>query len=168
MHKKILNRAFLLSLTFFTTMSSAREEIILGRDHVPLYRMQVPENWERIDIVITQDTKEPIALFQKESMKINVHNFPRMRIPPQAQVARWTNQDAPQRIEPQAFCGFQGLFFQSKSFLAWALEWGASKRSQDEKFSDVTFKITNYSDENIDDLTKVVRSFELIEEIKQW
>lgn len=169
MSKRKINIYYALAL-FLAAALSAREEVIPGRSTGPafLYRIEVPESWVRETIEIVEDTQKPIAEFRAGDVRVTIHNFPSMRIPPGAQVERWKKQTPPLAIESQAFSGFQGLFFDSETTLAWALEWGASRRTNEEGCADVTFKATGPVQASRAEIIRAARSFERIEAPCEW
>lgn len=156
----------------FFNVLSAREEILVGRSGTPLYRIEVPEHWQTISIIPTQDSMLPIAEFKDGTIKIVIHNFPGMRIPPAAQVDRWKRQALARYTEPQSFSGFQGLLYENENTLAWAMEWGATRREDKECFSDMTIKVTcpekAHLEERREAIHQAVKSFELIEDNCKW
>lgn len=153
---------------FLALSLQAREEVISGRKGDPLYRIEVPDTWVRTPLNVTDNTMEPLAEFKGEGVRMVIHNFPGRMIPPQAQIERWKKQSPQRLLEPAAFSGFQGLFFEGEKVLAWALEWGSSKQVSDEAASDVTIKVTGEVDRERPALIKAARSFELIEAPCEW
>lgn len=95
--------------------------LIAGRDGTPTYRADVPKQWHRIDPAHPEpDTTKPIVSFQIDSdLTLHVHSFPNLRLPPQAQVARWQRQ-TPGHVTPQTRGGFAGLFYEAATVLAWS------------------------------------------------
>lgn len=164
-----IRRWIIFSLLSFPLLVEAKVELISGRhSNEPLYRLHVPDHWKRKAVELTTDTQKPIAEFQVEGVRITVHNFPSIRIPPQAQVDRWNKQSNAEVIENQSFAGFQGLFFENNTTLAWALEWGACRRQPKEIFSDVTFKAVGAVGQFREEIIKSARSFEVIEDQCEW
>lgn len=143
-----------------------REELLPGRDGKALYRMEVPESWKRVPVEVSQDTKLPIAEFHFQEGKLVIHNFPGMNIPAIAQVERWKRQAKPRSIEPTAFSGYRGLLFEGDEVLAWALEWGATKKVDGEATSPVTLKATGHFDPQ--QIIEAVRTFEWIQAPCEW
>lgn len=94
----------------------------------PLYRSSVPISWVRQDPIgsITDTTEANCTFFileGEEKVKITFHTFPiendEIRIPPEAQIARWKRQlekgDPLQLIlQPVSQGGFSGLFFEGE------------------------------------------------------
>ncbi|MFI0434240.1 MAG: hypothetical protein ACH350_00750 [Parachlamydiaceae bacterium] len=98
-----------------------------------LYRAQVPSHWKRKDPPSNQsiiDTTEAICAFTisegQHSIRLTIHTFPilgnQIRIPPQAQVARWKGQF--EELDPittvttkEAHGGFHGLFFEGEGII---------------------------------------------------
>jgi hypothetical protein len=145
------------------------KETMGGRfTETPLYQIVVPDSWKRIrssgDI---RDTKNPIAEFEVDGLKIVIHNFPGTKIPPQAQISRWQKQkDQTYLIENQAFGGFQGLGLEGETVLAWALEPASCLRLKGEKNSDITIKATGSNIEQLrEEIIETARSFEFVEGI---
>lgn len=115
-----------------TTLTAAKEAIFDRAGH-PTYQAMIEKGWRRIDPTREEnleDTTKPICTLFLEGIKITIHNFPgEQRISPQAQVARWKNQlknldSANYRIEPVAWGGYAGLFFEGygeSAVLGWAL-----------------------------------------------
>ena len=101
---------------------------IEGRDGRELYQARVPEDWSEIEVPRTNDSREPIGQFEIDGITIWVHNFPGMRIPPMAQVARWKrqNENAITLVVNEAHGGFAGLRFEAETdtskVIAWAMQ----------------------------------------------
>lgn len=165
--------ALLLFFGFFVSEDASpyRKEVINGRGGQALYRIEVPEEWVTIQVKQNEDTREPIAEFAFGNVRFLIHNFPGMRIPPSAQVERWNRQTPSRFVEPSAFSGYQGLFFENEKVLAWALEWGACRREKEENFSDVTLKVIGPEQEiedNREAIIKAARTFENCEDLCRW
>lgn len=102
---------------------------ICGRDHIPLYRVRAPADWQVKKPDVNEsldDTKKSLCEFQiydgSDEIRITIHNFPsnsiEERIPPSAQILRWKRQFSeidPLSVSttPQSFAGFAGAFFES-------------------------------------------------------
>lgn len=163
---------------------------IAGREHRPLYRAQVPSEWKRIDpspLVSLADTTLSLCEFLIEdpqgTVRIAIHNFPthhlEQRIPPQAQIARWRQQNALAsgtscRVLPVSHGGFTGLSLQGPGILAYAMQLAVPHfriLQQHQMFqccADYTIKATGPQELLIahqDEIERFARSFELIEEI---
>lgn len=98
-----------------------------------LYRAIVPSHWNRQDASPEEslvDTTKAICEFiireNDGSIRLTIHTFPilqdRMRIPPQAQIARWKGQFDELDIVathtlPETHGGFSGLFFEGQGIL---------------------------------------------------
>lgn len=109
---------------------------IVGRQGVPVYRVRVPVEWERTAQKASTDTTQPIAEFFIEGeVRVVVHNFPGMAIPPGAQIARWKGQfekldPAEMHVQGEAWGGFSGLAFTATGLkngkklgvLGWAMQ----------------------------------------------
>lgn len=115
-----------------------------------------------------KDTREPIAAWRKEGVRLVLHNFPGTPIPPEAQVARWKRQAPAEAVEIQAFSGYAGLCYENDQTLAWALAWRATAPQDEESYSDVTFKATGPIEPLRDQIIEMVRSFERIEAPELW
>ena len=145
-----------------------REETILGRSGQPLYRIEVPAKWERVGVAASEDTTLPIAEFRAGDVRFVIHNFPGKKIPPPLQVERWKGQSKPRRIEAAAFSGYRGLVFESDTVLAWALEWGATKKGEGEEMADVTLKATGPIEKLREEVLSSARTFERMSSPCEW
>lgn len=178
----------LLFLLLLLTACSSNEpeakriEQISGRETPALYRIEVPLHWQRIEISNVSDTKNALAEFRLQEIRVTIHNFPGTKIPPQAQVERWKNQFPSQNyLTPQAFSGFQGLLLEaggqmhgaSTKVLAWALELPPVHQRMvrnTEKAADISIKATGPAaliEKYHDEIYTTARTFELIDEIPQ-
>lgn len=143
--------------------------LIDGRNEPELYQIHIPATWERVEITPSQDTKLPLAEFKSGNVRLVIHNFPGMAIPPKAQVERWKKQfsaNAYTTVQNQSFSGFQGLVFDGGEVLAWALELGHSHRG--EAAAPVTLKFTGPEseiDQKKQEIIQAARSFELHEDL---
>lgn len=201
--------AWLLFLSFSCSeirnkKASNSLELIYGRalqenERKPIYSLSLPEGWQKIEEYPAdslKDTTKPLGKWKKGEIILTVYNFPfsslQERIPPHFQVDRWRKQldAAPESIliEPQAFSGYKGLYFEGIGFLegkpssmmAWALSLGdghsftlrkIKNRTQREDdlinnlLSDITLKATGPRpslEEYHDEIVAIARSFETI------
>lgn len=179
-------KILLLGLTLL--LSCERSEQILhfpntqisGRQDSPLYQLYIPPNWQVITPQTTDyqtDTKLPLVEISKDSIKIAIHNFPAIPIPPAAQVNRWKQQIGASaykaEVTPQAWGGFEGLEFTAPGVRAWAMELAYEHErsllwddTQTEKKAPYTIKITGNEEDlraEEDEILRIVQSFELIE-----
>jgi hypothetical protein len=168
---------------------------ISARDHLPIYRIDVPGGWSRLDPsdqMDLSDTREPICSFSLGSILMVIHNFPSIRaderIPPGAQVQRWQQQfssldSVPVRINQTAFSGYAGLFFSAQGkqkkrhlgVIAWSVLLDpehyrllARSESSEQKRADITIKVTGVPEQlelYRDEIASFAESFELIEGI---
>jgi hypothetical protein len=114
-------------------------QLIAGRDEGQaaerplLYRACVPSNWIRQDPSTSAsiaDTTKSICEFyiqeEGQNIRLTIHTFPiiqgHMRIPPQAQIARWKKQfeeldPLASHILPESHGGFSGLYFEGQGIL---------------------------------------------------
>lgn len=115
---------------------------IAGREtNEPIYRAKMPDGWEQQQPgQPTADTTKALAEFflraPEGTIRLTFHNFPSEQdIPPIAQITRWKRQfehldAASVSIDPKAFSGFVGFFFEgsgklsgeTKSVLGWAMQ----------------------------------------------
>ncbi len=121
-----------------------RLEEINSRLHQPIYIVNVPDNWKRLDPSTTSlgDTRVPLVTYifseNKETFTITIHNFPLQdiqdQVPAYAQVERWKRQfDSLDQGETElvkiSYAGYTGLFFKGigiykgnqEMMLAWSL-----------------------------------------------
>ncbi len=118
---------------------SSNWQLISGRDEGHLldrpliYRALVPSDWTRRDPLSHEsisDTKKAICEFYKiednQTIRLTIHTFPiieaHLRIPPQAQIARWKRQF--DTLDPlhtllmtETSGGFSGLYFEGQGIL---------------------------------------------------
>ncbi len=158
---------------------------IPGRDQKPLYRIKVPFGWQRKLVEGSlDDTTKPICEFLIEgSVRATIHNFPNIKVPPQAQITRWKKQFSALDphgifITPQAFSGYVGLKFEGSgliegkktTMIGWSLQLAPELYSfiKGQLGSDVTIKVVgpkemveSYKEE----IERFARSFELIQDI---
>jgi len=181
---------------------------IKGRDFTnkrfPVYRINTPNSWIRCDPLPKEsltDTTKPLCEFVIKdphgAIRIAIHNFATdtidQRISPIAQVERWKRQfttisPTDISVTPQAFSGYEGLYFRgtgdlkgaNTTVLAWSLCLAPehyrmlSHAEEDmaalyrEMRADVTIKAVGRADMmelHEEDIIDFARSFELIEEI---
>jgi hypothetical protein len=163
----ILKNLFSIGILTFTWLSGL-ESVISGREGAPIYRIEASEGWEQEALQPQKDTREPIAAWRKEGVRLVLHNFPNTPIPPEAQVERWKRQAPADIIEAQAFSGYAGLKYENDQTLAWALSWRATPPEENESYSDITFKATGPIEPFRDEIIEMVRSFERIEAPELW
>lgn len=133
--------------------------IISGRSESDLYRMDVPDEWQRLEAVRTNDTTLPIAEFKTSDFKVVVHNFPDMPIPAEAQVTRWKKQNPKGVVTPITFSGYKGLMLEDTNLIAIAI----NVHQPGEKGAPVTLKATGGF--NHDKMKKILMTFETVEPI---
>lgn len=114
-------------------------QLITGRDDGQsqerplLYRALVPSSWIRQDPPAAEsiaDTTKSICEFfiheNEQTVRLTFHTFPiadhHMRIPPQAQIARWKRQFEELDLiatytQPDSHGGFSGLYFEGEGIL---------------------------------------------------
>lgn len=164
-------------------LPTAGYQDIPGRDQKPLYRIKVPFGWKRkaIDGPL-EDTTKPLCEFLIEgAVRATIHNFPNIKVPPQAQITRWKKQFSsldPQGalITPQAFSGYVGLKFEGsgliegkKTFImGWSMQIAPEFYSfvQGQLGSDVTIKVVGPKElieTYREEIERFARSFELID-----
>ena len=158
----------------------------------PLYYAKVPSDWIRHDPSQTEsisDTTKPLTEYIIESgsekIRITVYNFPKQRIPPQAQIDRWKNQF--DSLEPtQTFVknvahnGFVGLFLDVEGIMkaektkifAWAMklapEYSQYINPKEQKSADYTIKAIGpkaLMEKHRDTILTFAQNFGLIEEL---
>lgn len=183
----------LLSFSLFTSFQwkeiSSRDLPPISYKRYPLYRLMIPAGWREISPSKTEsiaDTKEPLATFEKDGIKLVIHNFPSMHIAPIAQVARWKGQypDDPS-LQSVSWSGFQGLQYEGQkneeAMMGWALSLDPLHHqalekpgsTEEEVFyhhmqADVTLKATGPHDALLklkQEICTMAHSFELIQEI---
>jgi hypothetical protein len=157
---------------------------INGRSCHPVYRALVPAEWTRHDPDkdSVADTTQPLVEYRlSDGIVITVHNFPGIRIPPAAQIARWRGQmkDCDPKCMNISSCshgGFAGLQFECKNCLAWAMQLDAGHRQKlpgnqnlhDEMKADYTIKAVGPHEKlskHRREIHDFAMSFELIQEI---
>lgn len=171
------------------------QEFIKGRGvegrKLGIYRMCVPRHWIRHDPLpddlVTDTTKSLCEFIINDPdgiIKIAVHNFPAdtldMRIPPQAQVARWKTQieeydGINSYTQPIAFGGFSGILFVgigSKMVIAAALQLSPQHfrnlAGKEQMKADVTIKAvgpTHTMKKHQDEIINAIYTFGLVDEI---
>ncbi len=131
--------SLLTSCSSNSSLPSSNWQLIGGRDDGQvlerplLYRVLVPSEWTRQDPSINEsiaDTKKSICEFyiheKDQSIRLTIHTFPfmqkQLRIPPQAQIARWKSQFEELDLvathsQPDSHGGFSGLFFEGQGIL---------------------------------------------------
>jgi hypothetical protein len=136
-----------------------------GRYTPHQYRIDLPPGWTFCPTSKTEDTRLPIALFTKQTLKLEIHNFPSLTISPLSQIERWKSKIDKGiffTLSPQSFSGFRGYKLESIGLIAFALELPGSREG--EISSPVTLKITGDPEEILnhrDELLFLSRSFEL-------
>jgi hypothetical protein len=207
---------FLLSLFLFlltgcnqtpSPPSSAHWQLIAGRNEEQstvrplLYRALVPFNWVRVDPPVKEsiaDTTKSICEFyiqeNGQTIRLTIHTFPiiqsNLRIPPQAQIARWKKQFEEldllaTHVLSESHGGFSGLYFEGQGTLkgqpmqvmGWSMqlcsgymrqltnEWHPLDRY---KRADYTIKASgppSLMNQHRSALLAFARSFELIDEL---
>lgn len=173
-------RLFFLSVTLLVSCHDPASTpplantVIDGR-HVPsLYHIYVPANWQvyypqSSDYQI--DTRLPLVEIAYASIKIAIHNFPGIEIPPQAQVERWQKQlkdlaASSIEIMPTAWSGYEGLKLTSPQVMAWAMQLAIEHERvlwqevdpQKERGASFTIKVTGLAE----DLAKEQETIEAI------
>ncbi len=168
-------------------------ETIPGREEIvgiirPVYRAKVPKDWVRLDTPKSfTDTKIANATFIiGDKIRLTVHTFPSMHIPPKAQIDRFSGQLASSTIKSHGHGGFSGLFLEGdkdeNKTLAWAFQldpelvqrlafaaYTTSEKLYYEQMSaDFTIKVSGEASlikEHRANLLQFAHSIELIEEI---
>lgn len=184
-----MNKSLLISILLLFLVGCGNSDnitfpyyVIEGRNLLPLYRIKMPLEWEQkeVDSAFTTDTTKPICeCVAFDSIRITLHHFPNLKVPPQAQIARWQKQFtsiSQQSVIPQAFSGFVGLKFegigilghQEICMLGWSLQLAPEfiPLCDALKGADVTIKIVGpreIVEQHKEELEKFARSFELIE-----
>lgn len=166
-----------------------------------LYRALVPSHWTRQDPSPEEsiiDTTKAICAFtiheNDQLIRLTIHTFPilqdRMRIPPQAQIARWKGQFEELDLVathtlPDAHGGFSGLFFEGEGILhgndtkviGWSMQLAPIFERQlnqgrdpldQYKRADYTIKASGPPDlmnKHRQEILTFARSFELIDEL---
>jgi len=134
--------------------------IISGRSESDLYRMDIPTDWQRLELAQSQDTTLPIAEFKTQDAKIVIHNFPNMPIPAEAQIARWKKQNPKGVVTPLSFSGYKGFMLEDTNLIAIAI----NVNQPGEKGAPVTLKATGGF--NHEKMKKALMTFETIDPIK--
>ena len=134
--------------------------IISGRSESDLYRIDVPQEWERIEVAKTSDTTLPIAEFKTADFKVVIHNFPNMPIPAEAQITRWKKQNPKGVVTPITFSGYKGLMLEDTNLIAIAI----NVFQPGEKGAPVTLKAAGGF--NHDKMKKTLMTFETVEPIR--
>lgn len=189
------------------SLSSSTWQLLAGRDNGDslerpvLYRALTPAHWIRCDSSVTEsiaDTTKAICEFyiqeDDRSIRLTIHTFPivesHIRIPPQAQVARWKKQFEEidclaNQILPDSHGGFSGLFFEGQGILqgtphkvmGWSMQLASIYERQlnqenspldSRKRADYTIKANGPPDlinKHRADLLLFAHSFELIDEL---
>lgn len=207
-HTTIFILLFLTSCsTNSASPSKAEWQFISGRNEEPsverpqLYRALVPPYWVRRDPPanesIADTTKCNCEFYIQEdgpSIRLTVHTFPcthsNMRIPPEAQIARWKKQfeelnELATHVQPNSHGGFSGLFFEAEGLyqgcstkvMGWSMQLASvydrslslGKHSLDHyKRADYTIKASGppaLIDKHRSDILAFAHSFELIDEL---
>lgn len=156
---------------------------IAGRDGKNTYRVRVPQGWEQKEIKGSlQDSTLPLCEFLVDgSIRLTIHNFPGLKVPPQAQIARWYKQFEEVRsdaLTPQAFSGFIGLKWEASGtmqgkemkVLGWSMQLAPefAPFAGEQKGADVTIKIVGEHElvaRHQAELEQFARSFELIDDL---
>lgn len=144
--------------------------LIPGRLEAPLYR--IDSSWPleaRVEEI--QDTRQPIAAFHPDDLKVTIHNFPfknyEQSIPPQAQIQRWIGQlkGKPYEITPTSHSGFVGFILESEGMIAAAFQLSPYYRARlqpSERCADWTLKATGNIQKYRAEILRLIDSFELI------
>ena len=168
-------------------------ETIPGREETvgiirPVYRAKVARDWVKLETPKSlTDTKVANATFVIDNgVKLTVHTFPSVHIPPRAQVDRWKEQLAFSTLKSYGHDGFSGLFLEGEKegvkTLAWTLQVDpeligrlnfvaqttAEKLYYEQMGADFTIKVsgpTELIEEHRSNLLLFANSIELIEEI---
>lgn len=168
---------FLISLLLSVVMAGCHSDApvsyqeILGRDRKPYYRIKA-SGWQRKDVEGSlEDTTKPIAEFLlADTIRATIHNFPGIKIPPSAQIARWQQQipDAKTHISAQAFSGYVGLKFEGPGVIGWSMQIGPEFPVKGETAADITIKVVGPAETllaHLEEIERFARSFELIEDL---
>ncbi len=122
-----------------------KTEEINGRSKFPIYEVQVPESWKKLESTgdNLEDTKTPLVTFlfteDNQTFTVTIHNFPLHdideQVPPLVQVDRWKRQfetldSRESELKPVAFGGYTGQFFKGvgifkgkkMEMMAWSLQ----------------------------------------------
>lgn len=183
-----LSRLFLVPLIFLASCGKLEEpkqtyELIPGRDQQNTYRVRVPADWvlKKAEGSLVDTTLPLCEFWAADSIRITIHNFPGLKVPPEAQISRWKRQFdqlSDIQVVSQAFSGFVGLKSEASGtmqgkdvkLLGWSLqiapEFASSVKGQ--SGADVTIKIVGPSelvDLHYKELERFARSFELIEDL---
>lgn len=134
-----------------------------GRENVPLYRLDSPWVLERPGEV-SDDTTQPIAFLTLDDLKITIHNFPDIKIPPQAQVQRWIGQlnGKEYLVTPTSHSGFVGLILESEEMLAAAFSLSPYYEARTTS-PDWTIKAVGNVQKYRNEILSLINSFELID-----
>lgn len=144
--------------------------LISGRESTePLYQAEIPSAWhvmEREEDIA--DTTKPIASFKIGEVAVAIHNFPGVKIAPEAQIERWKRQigEVPMQITQSTHSGFVGLILESEEMMGGAFQlapYYQSKIQPSEKTSDWTIKAVGPIHTVRAELLKLIHSFELID-----
>lgn len=186
---------------------SSNWQLIAGRnfdtslDRPMLYRALVPAQWIRQDPPANEslmDTTRSICEYyireNQQTIRLTIHTFPvlpnSIRIPPQAQTARWKKQfdtldPLATHSQADSHGGFCGLFFEGQGILhgeltkvmGWSMQLASCydqqlcQSSQPVdccKRADYTIKVSGppaFMDQHRADILAFAQSFELIEEL---
>lgn len=157
---------------------------ICGRSAKPIYQARVPTHWIRKETQgDLKDTTQALCEFRiADKIRLTIHNFPNLSIPPQGQIARWKKQfEAIQEenVHSWVSAGFAGLFFEGVGSIkgdeltmwGWAMQIAKDHfhnlEDADQK-ADFTIKAIGPSDLMADhkqEIQNFAKSFELIEAI---
>jgi hypothetical protein len=195
---EVMSRFLLLLFLVCSCQSpSDRRESELSGRLIPdaVYVAEIPEHWVKGAEASrpVRDTKEPIAEWSIEDIRITLHNFPagpgQPRIPPMAQAERWKSQfdqleETDMSVSPCNFGGFTGVCRQTTGIkngaphaaLAWALQISrelvhhleGNSPAINEMRSDVTIKAVGAPEsirKHQQEIRQFAESFRLKEEI---
>lgn len=145
-----------------------KKETFRGRlNERPLYQADVPFDWKRIDYQDLSDTKNPIVAFETSQGTVTVHNFPNIKIPPEAQIARWKEQMKGEDYEiyPVSHGGFGGFCIEGTSTIAYAMQLTPllySAITDPDQKADYTIKFTGEKKIDKEEIAQFAMSFEWI------
>lgn len=182
-----------------TKLINEKRYHIQGRDlnQDPIYRFKTPLDWTYVPpkaVVDLQDTKNAIAEFLVDDIRITIHNFPSEtiedRINPKAQIFRWKKQfdqifDHEFLVTPESFSGFKGALLEATgnmsqkkvTLIAFSMQLGEEhyRRLQNDfpiskdLRADFTIKALGPFEQvenRRDEIISFAKSFELIKEIR--
>ncbi len=155
-----------------------RLQVVTDRLQRPMYHAEVPKEWQRSDLKNDlHDTTVPITFFEADGVHITVHTFPKMRIPPEAQISRWLKQIVDLqvedvKVEPVGHGGYLGLRVEAPGLIAFAMQMAPEhfQRNSEEthRSADYTIKAVGSDDaiaKQRQNILHFAQTFELIEEL---